>query len=67
VDGHSHHVPKKQDLQVSKGKGWVMQKGQDEVKAGARGWVDRKLSLLPVYICAYLSHIGYLRITLLCV
>jgi hypothetical protein len=44
-----------------------MQKGQDEVKTEARGWVDRKFSLLLVYICAYLSHIRYLQITLLCV
>jgi hypothetical protein len=44
----------------------MQKKGQDEVKTEARGWVNRKLSLLRVYIYAYLSHICYLRITLLC-
>jgi hypothetical protein len=65
VDGYSHHEQKKQDLQVSKKKGWFMQEGQDKAKTKARGGLTGKASLLRVYICAFLSHIRYLQITLL--
>jgi hypothetical protein len=66
VDGYSRHEQKKQDLQVSN-KRRVGSKGEDEAKTEARGWVGRKSSSLHVYICAYLSHKRYLRITLFCV
>ncbi len=67
MDGYSRHEQKKQDLQVSKKEGLGHAKGKDKANTGARGWVDGKSSLLRVYICVYLSHIRYLRITLLCV
>jgi hypothetical protein len=44
-----------------------MQEGQDKAKIEARGGLAGKSSLLRVYICAYLSHMRYLRITLPCV
>ncbi len=67
MDGYSHHEKKKQDLQVSKRKGWFMQGEQDKAKTEARGGLTGKASLLRVYMCAYLSHICYLQMTMLCV
>ena len=57
MDGYSRHEQKKQDLQVSKKKGWFMQEGQDKAKIEAKGGLTGKSSLLRVYICGYLSHI----------
>jgi hypothetical protein len=44
-----------------------MQEGQDKAKTKARGGLTERASLFRVYMCAYLSHIRYLRITLPCV
>jgi hypothetical protein len=60
VDGYLHHEQKKQDLQVSKNKGWFMQEGHDKAKTEARGGLTGKSLLFRVYMCAYLSHIRYL-------
>ncbi len=49
----SHHEQKKQDLQVSKKKGWFMQRGQKEEKMEGKGWVDRK-NITVVCICVYI-------------
>ncbi len=67
MDGYSHHQQKKQDLQVSKRKGWFMQREQEKAKTEARGGLTGKVSLLLVYMCVYSSHVRCLRITMLCV
>ncbi len=67
MDGYSHHEQEKQDLQVSKKKGWVMQGGKNEAKIETRGGVIEKTSLLRIYMCTYLSPTRYLRITVPCV
>jgi hypothetical protein len=57
VDGYSHHKQKKQDLQVSKKKGWVVQGGgQNEAKMKARGGLTEKTPLLCIHVYIFVSY-----------
>ncbi len=56
MDGYLLHEQKKQDLQVSKKKGWIMQGGQNEAKMEARGGLTKEEeSITVVCIHVYIS------------
>ncbi len=53
----SHHKQKKQDLQVSKKKGWFMQRGQNEAKMEGKGWADRKnITVVCIHVYIFVSY-----------
>ncbi len=55
MDGYSHHEQKKQDPQVSKKKGWVMQGGAECSKDVGKGWGEGK-SITVAYIYVYIFN-----------
>ncbi len=64
MDGYLHHKQKKQDLQVSKRKGWFMQGEQDKAKTG---WVNRKgITVKCIYVCIFVSNMLSVKNNALC-